>query len=89
MSAAGSRDTQNRFYFDGVEAMDLDSYNFSFSPTIDAIQEFKVHTSGFSSEIGGAPGGQVNLTTKSGGSQFHGTLWEFNRTDATAALAPF
>ncbi|MEO8663187.1 MAG: TonB-dependent receptor [Bryobacteraceae bacterium] len=89
MSAAGSRDTQNRFYFDGVEAMDLDSYNFSFSPSIDAIEEFKVHTSGFSSEMGGAPGGQVNLTTKSGGNQFHGTLWEFNRNDATAALAPF
>jgi hypothetical protein len=89
MSAAGSRDTQNRFYFDGVEAMDLDSYNFSFSPSIDAIQEFKVHTSGFSAEMGGAPGGQVNLTTKSGGNQFHGTLWEFNRNDATAALAPF
>lgn len=89
MSAAGSRDTQNRFYFDGVEAMDLDSYNFSFSPSIDAIQEFKVHTSGFSSEMGGAPGGQVNLTTKSGTNQFHGTLWEFNRNDATAALAPY
>ena len=89
MSAAGSRDTQNRFYFDGVEAMDLDSYNFSFSPSIDAIQEFKVATSGFSSEMGGAPGGQVNLTTKNGGNDFHGTLWEFNRNDATAAQAPF
>lgn len=89
MSAAGSRDTQNRFYFDGVEAMDLDSYNFSFSPSIDAIQEFKVHTSGFSAEMGGAPGGQVNLTTKSGSNEVHGTLWEFNRNDATAALAPF
>ena len=42
MSANGARDTQNRFYYDGIEAMDLDSYSFSFSPSIDAINEFKV-----------------------------------------------
>ncbi|MBI3472852.1 MAG: carboxypeptidase regulatory-like domain-containing protein, partial [Candidatus Solibacter usitatus] len=34
MSANGARDTQNRFYYDGIEAMDLDSYSFSFSPSI-------------------------------------------------------
>ena len=45
MSANGARDTQNRFYYDGIEAMDLDSYSFSFSPSIDAIQEFRVKTS--------------------------------------------
>src|SRR5262249_5273389 len=64
MSANGARDTQNRFYYDGVEAMDLDSYSFSFSPSVDAIQEFRVDTSTYSSEVGGAPGGQVNLITK-------------------------
>ncbi|HYM12091.1 MAG TPA: TonB-dependent receptor, partial [Bryobacterales bacterium] len=89
MSANGARDTQNRFYYDGIEAMDLDSYNFSFSLSIDAIQEFKVATSTYSSDIGGAPGGQVNVMTKSGTGNFHGGLWEFNRNDAFAALAPF
>ena len=72
MSANGARDTQNRFYYDGIEAMDLDSYSFSFSPSIDAIMEFKVQSSTYSAEIGGAPGGQVNLTTKSGTNTFHG-----------------
>src|SRR5215472_1387597 len=89
MSANGARDTQNRFYYDGIEAMDLDSYNFSFSLSIDAIQEFKVATSTYSADIGGAPGGQVNVMTKSGTDTFHGGLWEFNRNDAFAALAPF
>ncbi|MBI3694269.1 MAG: TonB-dependent receptor [Acidobacteria bacterium] len=89
MSANGFRDTQNRFYYDGIEAMDLDSYNFSFSPSIDAVQEFKVETSTYSADIGGAPGGQLNLTTKSGTSKLHGGAWEFNRNDAFAALAPF
>jgi carboxypeptidase family protein len=89
MSANGARDTQNRFYYDGVEAMDLDSYSFSFSPSIDAIQEFKVQSSTYSADIGGAPGGQVNLTTRSGTNDFHATLWEFNRNDAFTALNGF
>ncbi|MCW5976546.1 MAG: carboxypeptidase regulatory-like domain-containing protein [Bryobacteraceae bacterium] len=89
MSANGARDTQNRFYYDGIEAMDLDSYSFSFSPSVDAIQEFKVQSSTYSAEVGGAPGGQVNLTTKGGTNDYHGGAWWFNRNDAFAALAPF
>ncbi|MBI3680450.1 MAG: TonB-dependent receptor, partial [Acidobacteria bacterium] len=89
MSANGARDTQNRFYYDGIEAMDLDSYNFSFSPSIDAISEFKVQSSTYSGEIGGAPGGQVNLSTKSGSNVFHGAGWEFNRNDGLTALNGF
>jgi hypothetical protein len=89
MSANGARDTQNRFYYDGVEAMDLDSYSFSFSPSVDAIQEFKVQSSTYSADIGGAPGGQVNLSTKSGTNTFHGGAWWFNRNDAFTALNGF
>jgi hypothetical protein len=89
MSANGARDTQNRFYYDGIEAMDLDSYSFSFSPSIDAIQEFKVQSSTYSAEVGGAPGGQVNLTTKGGTNVVHGSAWEFNRNDAFTALNGF
>ncbi len=89
MSANGARDTQNRFYYDGIEAMDLDSYSFSFSPSIDAIQEFRVETSTYSAEVGGSPGGQVNLMSKGGTNRLHGGLWEFNRNDAFTALAPF
>ena len=78
-----------RFYYDGIEAMDLDSYSFSFSPSVDAIMEFKVQSSTYSADIGGAPGGQVNLTTKSGTNTFHGGLWWFNRNDAFTALNAF
>ena len=89
MSANGARDTQNRYYYDGIEAMDLDSYSFSFSPSIDAINEFKVQSQHLLGRGGRAPGGQVNLTTKSGTNTFHGTLWEFNRNDAFTALNGF
>jgi hypothetical protein len=89
MSANGARDTQNRFYYDGIEAMDLDSYSFSFSPSVDAINEFKVQSSTYSSEVGGAPGGQVNLSTKSGTNRIHAGAWWFNRNDAFTALNGF
>src|SRR5690242_18938615 len=89
MSANGARDTQNRYYYDGIESMDYDSYGFSFSPSIDAIQEFKVQSSTYSAEVGGAPGGQVNLSTRSGSNLVHGTAWEFNRNDAFTALNGF
>ncbi len=82
MSANGSRDTANRFFIDGIEAMDHDAETYSFSPSIDSLAEFKVETSTYSAESGGAPGGQVNIVTKRGGNQYHGTLWEFNRNDA-------
>ncbi|MEO8661529.1 MAG: TonB-dependent receptor [Bryobacteraceae bacterium] len=82
MSANGSRDTANRFFLDGVELMDYDAMTYSFSPSVDALSEFKVETSTYSAESGGAPGGQVNMLTKRGSNGLHGTLWEFNRNDA-------
>lgn len=82
MSANGSRDTANRFFLDGVELMDYDAMTYSFSPSVDALSEFKVETSTYSAESGGAPGGQVNMLTKRGGNSFRGTLWEFNRNNA-------
>ena len=80
-SANGSRDTANRFYFDGIELMDYDAMTYSFSPSVDSLAEFKVQTSTYSAEYGGAPGGQVNMITKSGTNSYQGTLWEFNRND--------
>ncbi|WP_321469930.1 carboxypeptidase-like regulatory domain-containing protein [uncultured Paludibaculum sp.] len=82
MSANGSRDTANRYFLDGVEFMDYDAMTYAFSPSVDALAEFKVETSTYSAEAGGAPGGQVNIITKRGGNAFRGTLWEFNRNDA-------
>ena len=80
-SANGSRDTANRFYLDGIEMMDYDAMTYAFSPSIDSLAEFKVQTSTYSGEFGGAPGGQINMITKGGSNLLHGTLWEFNRND--------
>lgn len=82
MSANGSRDTANRYFVDGIEVMDYDAMTYAFSPSVDSLAEFKVETSTYSAESGGAPGGQINMLTKRGGNQYRGTLWEFNRNDA-------
>jgi hypothetical protein len=82
MSANGARDTANRYFLDGIEFMDYDAMTFSFSPSIDSLSEFKVETSSYGAESGGAPGGQVNLITRRGSNKYNGTLWLFNRNDA-------
>ena len=85
ITSNGFSDVQNNFIYDGVPAMDLDSYNFAFSPSIDAISEFRVQTNSYSAAYGGAPGAHVDVVTKSGTNALHGTAWEFNRDDALAA----
>lgn len=80
-SANGQRDTANRYFLDGVEVMDYDAMTYSFSPSVDSLAEFKVETSSYGAETGGAPGAQVNILTRGGTNRLHGTLWEFNRND--------
>jgi hypothetical protein len=82
MQANGARDTNNRFYLDGVEFMDYDAYTYPFALSVDSLAEFRVETSTYSAEYGGAPGGQVSILTRRGGNRVRGTLWEFNRNDA-------
>src|SRR5580692_1217212 len=48
-------------------------------PTQDAVQEFSVVTSNASAEFGGFTGGVINMTTKSGSNQFHGSAYEYLR----------
>ena len=52
---------------------------------LDSVQEFSVLTSNFSAQYGRASGGVVNVATKSGTNQIHGTVYEFFRNDALAA----
>ena len=77
----GARDTQNRFSIDGIESMDYDGFTYNFSPSIDAIAEFRVDTSTSGTQVGAAAGADVNQIIKSGTNSLHGTLWEFNRNN--------
>ena len=58
---------------------------FMVSPPLEAIQEFKMITSGFSAEYGRFAGGVLSMVTKSGGNRVRGSLYEFLRNDAPDA----
>jgi len=78
----GQRDTQNRYSIDGIEDMDYDAFTYSFSPSVDAIAEFRVDTANSGTDTGAASGANVNLILKSGTNSLHGTLFYFNRNNA-------
>ena len=50
--------------------------------SVDALQEFKVQTSGYSAEFGRQPGGQISIVTRSGTNDFHGSLFDYVRNEA-------
>lgn len=86
MSVNGNGSNQNLWTVDGVNNMDVGSNRtLLVFPSIDSIQEFRVERNSFSAEFGQAQGAVVNLVTKGGGNQFHGTLFEFHRADALNA----
>jgi carboxypeptidase family protein len=79
VSANGARQNQTSYRLDG--ASNNDSYtnvNQPF-PFPDTLQEFSVQTSNYSAKYGGNAGALVNIVTKSGTNELHGSLFEFNR----------
>ncbi len=81
-SVNGARNRSNMFLLDGVS--DLGSFigNYNYQPIVDDIQEFKVQSHNDLAEFGQVTGGIVNVVTKSGTNQFHGTVWEYLRNSA-------
>ena len=84
ISVAGQRSYFNRFTIDGVENTDVNFNTPVILPSIDALQEFKVQTGVFPAEFGRAST-QINISTKSGTRDYHGTLFEFLRNDVLDA----
>jgi len=80
-AANGTRSTNNDYYLDGVSIKEIQHDSPILSPSIDALQEFRVQTSNYDSELGGEGGAYVNMVTKSGTNQFHGAAYEFLRND--------
>lgn len=83
MSVNGNQSNANLWTVDGVNNMDVGSNaTLLVFPSIDSIQEFRVERNSFSAEFGQAQGAVINLVTKGGSNEFHGTLFEFLRNDA-------
>lgn len=82
VSVNGNQSNANMWTVDGVNNMDVGSNaTLLVFPSIDSIAEFRVERNSFSAEYGQAQGAVINLVTKGGGNDFHGSLFEFFRND--------
>jgi hypothetical protein len=85
MNVNGSLETQNMFTFNGGIFVNPSRETGMNYPPPDAIKEFSIQTQDFSAEYGRNAGSQVNVVSKSGTNEFHGSAWEFLRNDALNA----
>jgi len=83
----GGRFSANEVMLDGVDnnttvnSGAIGRSGIAYTPSVDAVQEFKVKTSAFSAEFGHSAGTVINASVKSGTNEFHGVLFEFLRND--------
>ena len=71
----------NIFYLDGGINSEPGFNGPGIFPSIDLVQEYKVQTNNFSAEFGNTSGGVINVVTKSGANQAHGSAYDFLRND--------
>ena len=81
ISINGALDNQNNQLLDGIDNNERFIGTMVVKPSIDAIAEVKVQTNMYTAEVGRTAGGVVNIITKSGSNDFHGSAFEFNRND--------
>ena len=86
IAVAGGRSTWENYTLDGITNTDIDFNTYILQPSVDALQEFKVQSGVYPAEFGRAAG-QVNVSTKPGTNEFHGTISEFLRNDKLDARA--
>ncbi|HEY3456983.1 MAG TPA: carboxypeptidase regulatory-like domain-containing protein, partial [Bryobacteraceae bacterium] len=86
----GLRGSNNNVFLDGSINTDVGANDGQYTQlSLDAVGEFKVQTSTFNAEYGRIAGVLIAANTKSGGQQFHGTLYEFLRNSAMDANSFF
>jgi hypothetical protein len=88
----GQGGDDNNFRIDGVDATSVRNQAESKSRLMiseDAIAEFRVNSQLYTAETGGATGGQIEIVSKAGTNQFHGTLFEYLRNSALDSRSPF
>jgi hypothetical protein len=89
LSVNGQRAEYNNYLLDGLDNNEADIGLAVIIPSIDAIQEFKVQTANYSAEFGRASGAIVQVATKGGSNQFHGTAYDFIRNQIFDATNKF
>jgi hypothetical protein len=79
-SINGGLNRSNEFLLDGAPNNSIQGgNNIAYVPPVDAVGEFKIITNSYDAQYGRTAGGVVNVQIKSGGNQYHGSLYEFYR----------
>jgi Carboxypeptidase regulatory-like domain len=90
-SVNGGRTGSNAFIVNGANAEEGVHNGAAMIPNLDSIAQFRIITNNFDAEYGNYSGGQINVVTKSGTNQYHGTVFDFLRNtdlDARNYYAP-
>ena len=77
----GGRPRTNEYLFDGISALQPEPGQVAFFPLLDDIQEFTIEADNVPAEFGRFNGGVVNVATRAGSNQFHGSLAEYLRNE--------
>jgi len=81
----GSRSTMNAFELDGAYDTDRNTFVIAVYPPMESVEELRVQTSAASAEFPQAGGGSIDVVTRSGSRQFHGSAFEFLQNEAPDA----
>ena len=75
----GLRESMNNYLLDGMSNTSMGVGQYVVTPPLDSVQEFRMETGMYDARFGGQAGAQVNMVTRSGSNQLHGSLHEFLR----------
>lgn len=82
ISINGQREYANGFTINDADVVERFTMGAAIVPNLDSIVEFRILTGNFDAEYGNYSGGRINVVTKSGGNEIHGTAFEFLRNTA-------
>ena len=85
LSVSGQRETQNAFRVNDSNVQEDVNMGVAVVPTLDSVADLEVLTSSFDAKLGNQSGGQVSVTTRSGGERLHGSVYDYFRNTALDA----
>src|SRR5881296_1168456 len=89
LNVGGQRARANLVNVDGADAVDNSVNGVRSTVSQEAVQEFQLITNGYAPEYGRASGGVVNIVTRSGSNDIHGTAFGYLRNRNIQAVNPF
>src|SRR3954471_15738107 len=81
----GNREGSNNFLYDGIDNNERLTLSIVLRPAVEAVREFKIQTNLYSADVGRHSGAVVDVISKSGSNNLHGSLFEFLRNSAMDA----